>query len=510
MPLLEAKHINISFSGIQILHDLNFEIDAGEINCLCGGNGAGKSTLVKILSGINSNYTGEIRMDGKDIRITSPQEAIRYGFYAVQQHRDLAPTLNAVENMFMGNEICRGRGKQRFDFSVMREKAREYISKFGVEIDLDVPVRNLKVSEQGIIAICKALVSNSKILLIDEASAPLDDAERSELYNSLQRLAEEGKGIVYITHHLDEVFRIGHTVTVLRDGRNVSRQPIEELDKQKLIGLMTGNEKFYERDLSQVGKNYGDVAIEITDLTNKNLHGVSLSVRQGEILGIAGLEASGKKEIAEVCFGMKSYDSGIIRVKGKELRPSHPIDAIKQNLGLVPDDRKETGLVLCRDIAENISITYLNKYKKALSLPVQTKGVAQEFINQMNIRCFNSSQVVQFLSGGNQQKVLVAKWVQAKAEVLFLIEPTEGIDVGARADLYAIFRRMAKEEGKAIIVATSDIDELIELSDRIITMAEGRIISTYPIERADKQEILSDILLSSREVQEGGESAHAG
>lgn len=500
MPLLEAKHINISFSGIQILFDVDFEINAGEINCLCGGNGAGKSTLVKILSGINSSYTGDIIMEGKPIKILSPQQAIQYGIYAVQQHRDLAPTLNAVENMFMSNEICKGKSRQKFDFAAMEAKAREYVSKFGVDIDLSVPVNQLKVSEQGIIAICKALVANSKILLIDEASAPLDDAERVALYNSLQRLAKEGKGIVYITHHLDEVFRIGHTVTVLRDGRNVSKHPIDELDKKKLIALMTGNAKLYARDFDNIEHDYGEKALEIENLNGSGLKNVSLEVREGEILGIAGLEASGKKTIAEICFGMRKYESGTIRVKGKKLVPKYPIDAIKNDLGLVPDDRKEAGLVLCRDIADNIAITYINKYKKKVSLPAQARAVANSFIEKMKIRCFNSTQNVQFLSGGNQQKVLVAKWIQAESQILFLIEPTEGIDVGARADLYAIFREIAGKERKAIIIASSDIDELIELSDRIITMAEGRIINTYPIEKADKQEILSDILSSSRDL----------
>ncbi|MCD7736933.1 MAG: sugar ABC transporter ATP-binding protein, partial [Lachnospiraceae bacterium] len=359
MALLEAKKINISFSGIQILYDVDFEINAGEINCLCGGNGAGKSTLVKILSGINSNYTGTITIDGKPIRISSPQQAIQCGIYAVQQHRDLAPTLNAVENMFMSNEICIGKGRQRFDFAAMEKKAREYTSKFGADIDLKVPVSELKVSEQGIVAICKALVTNSKILLIDEASAPLDDAERVALYNSLLLLAKEGKGIVYITHHLDEVFRIGHTVTILRDGRNVAKYPIEEMDKKKLISLMTGDAKLYSRDFGENSHDFGEKLLEVKDLTGKGLDHVSLDVRAGEILGIAGLEVSGKKELAEYCFGAKRYQSGTIRVKGKEISPKYPIDAIRNNMGLVPDDRKEAGLVLCRDISDNITITHI-------------------------------------------------------------------------------------------------------------------------------------------------------
>ncbi|GHV76108.1 ribose import ATP-binding protein RbsA 2 [Spirochaetia bacterium] len=500
MPLLEAKKINISFSGIQILHDVDFEINAGEINCLCGENGAGKSTLVKVFSGINSNYSGDIFIDGKSIRINSPVEAVRHGIYAVQQHRDLAPTLNAVENMFLSNEICIGKSRQRFDFPRMRALTLEYISKFRVEIDVDIPVQNLKVSEQGIIAICKALVTNSKILLIDEASAPLDDAERLTLYKSLQRLAEEGKGIVYITHHLDEVFRIGHTVTVFRDGYNVNKFPIAELDKQKLIASMTGNARIYSREKDENKAMIGDKALEVEHLFAEGLEDINLFVRQGEILGIAGLEGSGKAMIAQVCFGFYRAARGVIRQKGRELKFRYPIDAIQHNIGLVPNNRKEAGLVLCRDIADNIIITHINKYKRKFATRQWALKIAKDYIEGLRIKCVDASQIVQFLSGGNQQKVLVAKWLKAEVDVLFMIEPTEGIDVGARADLYGIFRKCAREDGKAIIIATSDIDELMELSDRIITMAEGRIINEYRFEEADKQTILSDILSSSKAV----------
>lgn len=509
MPLLEAKNINISFSGIQILYDVDFELEAGEINCLCGGNGAGKSTLVKILSGINSNYTGDIVIDGKSVRISSPQEAIGYGIYAVQQHRDLAPTLNAVENMFMGNELYKGRSRQVYDFAKMKEVARKYVDKFGVDINLDVPVSRLKVSEQGIIAICKALVRNSKILLIDEASAPLDDSERVALYTSLQNLAKEGKGIVYITHHLDEVFRIGTSVTVMRDGRKIAKLPIGELTKKSLIAMMTGNAKLYSRAESDAEHPLGDKILEIRNLNAANLKNINLDVAAGEIVGIAGLEGSGAKDIAEICFGAEKADSGTIRVKGREIHPHHPLEAIRSGIGLVPDDRKEAGLVLCRDISDNISISYLNKMKKSVASPASLRKTADKFIEDMKIRCFNATQHVQFLSGGNQQKVLVAKWIKAGVDILILIEPTEGIDVGARADLYEIFRNLAKEQNKAIIIASSDIDELIELSDRILTMAEGQIVHSYAIENADKRTILADILSASGDSDQGGDEVEA-
>ncbi len=493
MPLLQAKKISISFSSISILENVDFLLQQGEINCLCGENGAGKSTLVKVLSGIYSEYSGEIFINDKLVSMKSPTEAVKHGIYAIQQHRDLAPSLNAVENMFMCNELYIRKSKQRFDFNKMTKLAKEYISKFGVEINLDVPVKNLKISEQGIIAICKALVAQSKILLIDEASAPLDDEERSALYKSLQNLAKEGTGIVYITHHLDEVFRIGDSVTVLKDGKNVGRYSINELDKTKLIAKMTGNVHFYQRDLTEA-KNYSEEkVIEVKNLSAKGINNISFYVRKGEVLGIAGLEGSGKDLIALTCFGYKKAQNGELIIKGEKTHLQSTIDAIRHNIGLIPNNRKEAGLVLCRDIADNITISYLNKYNIAFISGYRSNRIANAFIDKIRIKCSGPNQIVEYLSGGNQQKVLVSKWLQTKVDILFMIEPTEGIDIAARADLYGIFRELAKE-GKAIIIATSDIDELMELSDRILTMAGGSIVNEYEIDQADKQIILADIL----------------
>lgn len=508
MRLLEAKGINIAFSGTQVLHDINFSLDAGEINCLCGENGAGKSTLVKVLSGIYAHYSGEILIDGKAVQIKTPTDAVRHGIYAVQQHRDLAPTLNAVENIFLCNEKFHDRRSRRIDFSAMRRAAEGFIDKFGVKINLDVPVRDLKVSEQGIIAICKALARESRILLIDEASAPLDDSERLALYDSLQKLAAEGCGIVYITHHLDEVFRIGTKVTVLRDGFNADVFTMEALDHQKLIASMTGNVALYRREIDKIAPLPSEIALEVEHLSAEGLQDISFYVRKGEVLGIAGLEGSGKKLIAHCCFGLKSHQGGTIRKNGNYISPKTPIEAIRHNIGLVPDHRKETGLVLCKNVMENLIIVRINKTKMRFVGKRWSEKLARQYVDALRIRSSGLSQLVEYLSGGNQQKVLVAKWLGAEVDVLFLLEPTEGIDVGARADLYAIFHKIAAE-GKSIVIITSDIDELMEMSHRIITMGEGRIINEYPIQEADKKQILTDILLAGKGVSPGREVAHA-
>ncbi len=495
MSLIEAKKINISFSGIQILHDVDFTLEPGEINCLLGENGAGKSTLIKVLTGINSHYSGQVLVDGKLVELRSPRAAIECGIYAVQQHRDLAPSLNAVENMFLGNELYMGKSKQKLDFQKMTNIAKENIARFGIEIDLQTPVKNLKLSEQGVIAICKALIANSKILLIDEASAPLDDSERLALYEALQQLAKEGKGIVYITHHLDEVYRIGTTITILRDGRNVIKVGVDQLKKADLVHHMTGEAKLYERDASAASHITDNVAIEINGLNSKDLEDINLSVRTGEILGIAGLEGSGKDSIGRCCFGAEKITSGTIKINGKPVEPRSPIQAIISGIGLVPNDRKKAGLMLCRNIKDNITISTINKRKKRLVSDIWAEKVASKYIKQLLIKCCGSHQLIEYLSGGNQQKALIARWIETDVDVLFMIEPTEGIDIGARSDLYAVFKELA-QKGKTLIVATSDIDELMTLSDRIITMYQGKIVNEYinGDSNTTKKKILEDIL----------------
>jgi ribose transport system ATP-binding protein len=315
-PLLKMSNINISFSGTQVLFDASFELKAGEINCLLGENGAGKSTLVKILSGVNTQYTGNIEIEGREVKITSPIVSKQLGIHSIQQHRDLVPTLNAVENIFLGEMYVKG---AFLDKEKMRSKARDLLSQFGTNIDLDVPVRDLKVSEQGIIAICKAISSECKILLVDEASAPLDNSERAILYNILRKLKEQGKGIVYITHHLEEVHVIGDAVTVLRGGRTVAVMESNKTDIPMLVSAMTGQKKLYNRD-NVIERNIDPdetPVLEVNGLTNKYLNNVSFKAYKGEIIGFAGLEGCGKQLIAETIYGLVPYSKGEIKIWGE-------------------------------------------------------------------------------------------------------------------------------------------------------------------------------------------------
>ena len=495
MILLETKKLNISFSGIQVLFDLDFQLKENEIHCLCGENGAGKSTLVKILTGIYPHYIGDILINDKVVKISNPRIARELGIYAVQQHRDLVPTMNAVENIFLGNEIYINKnGKQLLNFAEMKERSAKIIDKFGINIDLDLNVGDLKVSEQGIVAICKALITESKILLIDEASAPLDDAERKVLYSTLKKLRDEGRGIVYITHHLDEVFKIGDRTTVLRNGRNVRTVDMSEYDRSSLIMDMTGNVKMYDRKHGNVNiQKSSKPILEFYNVSNKYLKSISFKAYEGEIIGFAGLEGSYKTEIASVMFGLSKYNEGMIKYKGEVLVSEHPIQSIRLGIGMVPTDRKNLGLITCRSVSENIILTKINKEKKIFINSSWIKKVASSNIIKLGIKTSSQNQLVEYLSGGNQQKVLLSKWIEAGVNLLLLIEPTEGIDVGTRIELFNIFKGLSSD-GKTLILFTSDLDEIMALSDRIFTMVEGKIIGEYLSNEAKKQKILSEIL----------------
>lgn len=501
MHLLKMKNISKSFSGIQVLFDMDIELKAGEIHCLVGENGAGKSTLVKILTGVYPDYTGEIFIEGKPCVMFSTLQSRNHGIFTVQQHRDLVPTMNAIENIFLGNYIYKGKSKNKIDKNAMRVKAIEYLNKFRVNFDLDAPVSQLKVSQQGIVAICKAIVSEGKILLIDEASAPLDCFERDVLYNLLKSLRDEGRGIIYISHHLEEIFQIGDRVTVLRNGSHVWTKNTVDTNRDDLIGAMTGNKALYQKDLTTLREppdsSKEKPIIEYDNVSSKYVHDISFNVFKGEIIGFAGLEGSGKHHIAEMMFGLEQPISGSITYKQEKVNFSHPIHAIKKNIGFVPTDRKHQGLVPCRNIAENIILPTLNKCGKIVINKHWMLEKARVSVKALGVKAASINQLVEYLSGGNQQKVLIAKWIQAESEVLFLIEPTEGIDVGARADIYALLKNLSLA-GKTMVVFSSDIDELITLSDRIFAMAHGSVVSEYNSTTMEKTKILSDIL-SSRE-----------
>ena len=502
--ILDMKNISKSFFGIQVLFDVDLQLEAGEIHCLVGENGAGKSTLIKVLCGLYKDYSGKVVVDGNSIEMTSTQKSRAEGIFAVQQHRDLVPTMNAVENVFLGNYILKKNGS--IDMKAMQKKTEEYFRVFNVDINMEVPVSQLKVSEQEIIAICKATVSDGKIFLIDEASAPLDNYERNILYDLLRKLRDEGKGIIYISHHLEEIFTIGDRVTVLRNGAKVFTKKTEDTNSKDIISAMTGNKKLYSRVSNQKSteeQRKAEVPIfQFKNVSNRDVNNISFDIYKGEIIGFAGLEGSGKQQVADLMFGLSRPQSGSIDYKGKRAEFSHPSKAIRSDIGFVPTERKVQGLIPCRSVAENTTLAAVNKRKNPFVSRGWMNKVTLQSVSDLSIKIASTSQLVEYLSGGNQQKVLLAKWMQTKMDVLLCVEPTEGVDVGARADIYKILRDMSAE-GKTIIIFSSDIDELLTLCDRIFTMSQGWINGEYDAEVTGKVELLSSILAKQ---EQGGQA----
>ena len=492
--ILEMKNISKLFSGVQVLFDSGIQLRAGEIHGLVGENGAGKTTLIKILCGMYPDYTGEIMINGNPVSMNSPKCSRDFGIFSVQQHRDLVPTMTAAENIFLGNYILKKNGS--INMAEMRARAEEFFSIFSTKINMDVPVSELKVSEQEIIAICKAVASDGKIFLIDEASAPLDNHERAILYNLLRKLRDEGKGIIYISHHLEEIFTIGDRVTVLRNGMNVWTKDISETNRESLIAAMTGNKKLYQRvSHPAVEGGQGDSAA-IFDFDHVSCDGVddlSFKVHKGEVIGFAGLENSGKNEVANLMFGLMQPKSGSLKYNGKITRFTSPSKAIRADIAMIPTERKVQGLVSCRSVAENIVLAFVNKGRKPILNRRKITGTAQRSIRDLLIKASSANQLLEYLSGGNQQKVLVAKWMMTEMDVLLCVEPTEGVDVGARADIYRIMRDLS-DKGTTIVIFSSDIDELLTLCDRIYTMYHGQITGEFNAETVEKSRILSEIL----------------
>ena len=482
--LLKLKNVVKKFPGVVALRGVNFELERGEVHCLVGENGAGKSTIVKILSGVYPDYEGEILIDSQPAHLSSPREARQLGIASIQQERDLVPTLNSLENIFLGNEW---RTRYRLlDKKSMLNYATELANRLGVNIDLTKPVELLNVPDQEIVAIAKALSTECKILLVDEATAPLDSEERIKLFEVTRKLKQEGKGIVYISHNLEEIFQIGDKVTVLRDGRVISTKDVSKTNLEEIIHLMVGRIKRFHKQEAELGEKVFSVKdFRIDGFIEK----VNFDVKRGEILGITGLAGCGKIEVLEGIFGLLPDAERKINLQGKYVKITSPLSAIKKGIGLLPNNRREKGLVTCRPVSENIGLTFINSSNTVRISPKTIMRVAKEFIRLLRIVVSSPKQRVEYLSGGNQQKVVFAKSLAAKCNVLMLNEPTEGIDVRVRRELYDTLNNLARE-GKSIVITSSDVEEILNMCDRILVMVNGRVAGEFTTSQTNKKEIL--------------------
>ncbi len=487
-PALQMKGITKTFPGVRALSDVGFEVRRGEVHALLGENGAGKSTLMKILAGAQPMDSGEILIDGKPVHITSPQKAMELGISIIYQEFNLVPYLNAAENIYLGREP-KAAIPGFVDFSTMYSEAQKVIDNLGVKLNVRTPVNRLSVAQQQMVEIGKATSRNATIIAMDEPSATLTDHELESLFALIHSLKEKGVSIIYISHRLEEIFQIADRVTVLRDGHYVGTKDVSELDKDEMIRMMVGRE--LKEKIPKQTCEIGDTALEVRSLNRKGvLEDINLKVRKGEVLGIAGLVGAGRTELARAIFGADPIDSGEIILDGKAVNIRSPRDAIRLGIGLVTEDRKSLGLILGMVVRENISLANLDALTKlGFVNHREERRAALQFIEDLMIKTPSCEQQVQNLSGGNQQKVVLAKWLFTQSKVLIFDEPTRGIDVGSKVEIYQLMNRLAAN-GAAIIMISSELPEVLGMSDRIVVMHEGRITGELSREEATQEKIM--------------------
>ncbi len=484
--ILTLKNITKEFPGVKALDDVTINIERGTIHGLVGENGAGKSTLIKVLAGIYQPNKGEIILDGKPCRFNSPIEARRAGISVVHQEIKLAEPLSVAENMFLGNvQLKNG----LVDWKGMRRRAREIVEDLGMDIDINAQVSSLTVAKKQIVEIMHAINNNSRILIMDEPSAVLTDRELEVMFRIVKQLRDEGITIIYISHRLDEIFGLCSNVSVLRDGWHIDTIPVASVDRQGLINMMVGREMGQEYP-KEVG-NVGGTILEVKNLSRGILQDISFEVKSGEVFGISGLVGAGRTELARAILGIDKPESGEVYVRGKKVHYRTFADAIRDGLGLIPEDRKLQGLVQIMSVKRNTTLVNMKRVLRAgvISSSLEEK-LSKEYADKLHVVTPSMETEVQYLSGGNQQKVVIAKWLFQNSEILFLDEPTRGIDVGAKAEIYRLINRMAKE-GKTIIMISSEMPELLGMCDRIMVMHEGHKMGELNAAEATQAKIMA-------------------
>ncbi len=477
-PILALRGITKIFPGVKALTDVSFDCRRGEVHALVGENGAGKSTLLKIISGAYRPDAGHILVNGKQVQFHHPREAQKYGISIIYQEFNLLSERTIAQNIFLGREPMRG---LVVDQAAMLKQTTDLLEGLGVDIDPRAQVSTLRVAQQQIVEIAKAMSLNADVVLMDEPTAALSLNEVDALLALVKRLQERGITIIYISHRLEEVFRIADRVTVLKDGQIVDTKPITDVTQNELVNMMVGRElSHYYPPRAKPGE-VGAPILEVRDLNvNHWLHDVTFEVRRGEILGIAGLEGSGRTFLARSLFGAEKVTGGEIELEGKRLRFRQPIDAIRAGIGFITEDRKGEGLALIMSIRRNMTLPSLDMRQFLGFIRARDEAeVVRELSSSLELRAASENTEVQYLSGGNQQKVVLAKWLATQAKLLIFDEPTRGIDVGAKAGIHQLIRQMAGE-GVGVIMISSELPEVLGMSDRILVMRQGTLVAEFP------------------------------
>jgi ribose transport system ATP-binding protein len=490
--ILEIYGVSKSFPGVKALDNINLKIKKGEVHALVGENGAGKTTLIRLISGIYKVDSGAIFYDGEELINVGPHDCIEKGISSVHQDFRMVETLTVAENIFLGKPLMKksfiGRN---VDWVKMRKEAVKAVNAMGVDVDPNAIIGDLSVAKKQVVEICKALQRNVTLLILDEPTAALTENEIEILFGLIRKMKEKGITIIYISHRIEEIFKIADTVTVLRDGKTIITDDVANLDRAGLIKHMTGRKivDIYP----EKNKSFGDTVLEVKNLCSevRNLSNISFSLREGEILGITGLVGAGRTELVRAIFGADRYDSGAIYVKGKKIESVNILKMIKLSVGLVPEERKVEGFIPDFSVSKNVTLAGIEKIIRYsfLNNTVEKKATS-DLIKLLRIVTPSAGTQITSLSGGNQQKCIVGKWLYVDSDILIFDEPTRGIDVGAKQEMYKIITNLAKQ-GKAIIIVSSELPEVLGICNRIIVMCKGKVNGELNADEADQEEILN-------------------
>lgn len=485
--IVEMKGITKRFPGVLALNDVKLNLRAGTVHSLMGENGAGKSTLMKILAGVYTLDEGQILIDGKPVSITDPRSGLDHGIAMIHQELSFIPELSAAENIYLGRELRNRAGL--VSKHIMAEAAQKVFDRWGIKIDSTTQMRELSVAQAQMVEIAKAIAFDARIIIMDEPTSAITDREVAALHKIIGQLREAGTAIIYITHKMDEVFAISDEITVFRDGTWVATEQAKDMTRDSLISLMVGREltALFPKSEAKIG----EVILEVKNLNRgRQVKDVSFSVKRGEILGFAGLMGSGRTEVLETLFGIYGAESGSIKINGKEVKIREPHQAIAAGIGLLTEDRKKTGIMGVLSVRDNMSVAALSKFTLGgiLRKPMIEKQ-CEEQRQALSLKTPSLNQQIQNLSGGNQQKVLLSRWLLTDPDILIIDEPTRGIDVGAKSEIHRLMSELAKQ-GKAIIMVSSEMPEILGMSDRVVVMCEGRLVGEVSRKDATQEKIM--------------------
>ena len=485
--ILEIRHISKEFPGVKALDDVSIDIKRGSVHAIVGENGAGKSTLIKIIAGIYVKFDGEIYIDGEKVVFHTPNDAKLKGISVVHQELKLSDPLSVTENIFLGSPICTKAGL--IDWKTMNKMAQKMVNDLNVNIDVRESISSLSVAKKQIVEICKSIAHNCKILFMDEPTATLTINEQETLFKTVRKLKEDGVTIIYISHRLEEIFQLADEVSILRDGRHIDTLPTADISKDMIVKLMVGRNLDVNFPRSNVIP--GEVILSVKNLSRKDiLHDISFDLRKGEILGIAGLVGAGRTELIRALLGIDAIDTGEITLRGKKVRHKHFSHAIKNGFGLVPEDRKLLGVTQMFSVKANICMTDLGRIAPhGITKTRLENQYASEYAKRLRVAAPSIDTEVQYLSGGNQQKVVVAKWLYRDSEILIMDEPTRGIDVGAKREIYDLICELVRQ-GKTVIIISSEMAEVLGVSDRVLVMHEGRLVGEMNAEEATQEKVM--------------------